>query len=233
MTPASVLTAGLACSGLASALTLDNSKLEANTVYTMSPSAYGASTAAGVTFTPLGNMTKIRDVTVVDPETGLDEVVPQFNEPVTKADISIGWDFKIAVNWGLTSRSALKITRSGRSVITANFKSDFKQHIIYADLIIAGRIYPNTPLYSFEDATPLSISFKNLVLEQTQRLHKMVMRPEARGLVADALQLSAPLRATLETQEWGTLDVKVTSYKRRVPLASTVPFSAADFADVP
>lgn len=228
---ATILAAGLAASGAASAITLNTTGLQANSKLTFSVAAFGASSAAGITFQPLANMTKIGDITVIDPESGLEEIVPQFNQPVTKADVSIGWDLKITANYGLATRSVLKINRGSRSAALANFTVDFKAHVLYADVIVGGVTTTKAPIYTFVETVPQKISFPKLVLNQSVTIGELRFTPEAQTLLGDALALSAPLRASLAALDFGKIEVLVTSFKRS-PAVSDKPFTAADLAAV-
>lgn len=229
---AAFLATGLIASGTASALTLNTTALQANSKLTFSVAAFGASTAAGITFVPLGNMKKIGDITVKDPESGLDEVVPQFNQPVTKADVTVGWDLKITANSGLATRSVLQIKRGSRNAALANFTVDFKAKVLYADVIVAGVTTTKAPIYSFVEKTPQKISFPNLTLNQSVTIGDLRFTTQAQTLLGDALALSAPLRASLAALDFGTIEVLVTSFKRS-PAASDKPYTAADLAAAP
>ena len=221
-----VLGLGLAVGGSASAgIVLPTQGLKANATLTFSLPAYGSATAARITFKSLGNMTKNGDITVVD-EFGVEDVVPQWNLPVTKADVSIGWDLKIKANSGASTRSALQMTRGSKSIVVANFVVDFNKHLLTSDFITGG-VTTNGGLYTFEEIVPQKISFKGLVLNQSVTIGKLILTEAAQQTLGDALALSDVLRATLKTQDWGTIAILVTSYKRS-PAVSTTPFTAAD-----
>lgn len=223
-----LLASGLAFSGAASALTLNTTGLKANSVLTFTVSAFGSSTAAGISFRPLGNMTRLADVSVIDPETGEPELVPSFNQPVTKADIKIGWDLKITPTAGDATRSALQILRGSRTATLANFSVNFEKSILFGDVILKdGTTKSQIAIYNFVKNPDLVISFKNLVLNQTQSIKNLVFTQELQDILGTELALSAPLKATLATQDWGTIDIKVTSYKRS-PAVSNKPLVAAD-----
>lgn len=226
-----VLAASLASSTAFAGITLNTTGLQANSVLTFTPSAYGSSTAAGISFRPLGNMTRLPDATVVDPETELDTQVPVFNQPVTKAEISIGWDLSITPVSGAAVRSGLQIIRKVGTQVNhatlANFNVKFTEKKVYADIFTATGTTAAAPLYDFVDNGDLKISFKGFVLNQTQSVSKLIFTQQAQDILGTALNLSAPLRATLATQDWGTIAVKVTSYKRS-PAVSNVPLTPAD-----
>jgi hypothetical protein len=209
---------GLAASGAASALTINTTGMQANSVLTFTVAAYGSATAAGINFRPFANMTALPMVTVVDPETGLDAQVPSFNQPVTKADVSVGWDLKITPTAGAATRSGLQLVRKVGSQTTsatlANFNVKFTEKVLYCDIFTPTGVTTAAQLYTFKDNGDLKISLKGLVLNMSQTISNLVFTKVAQDTLATALNLSAPLKATLATQDWGTLAIKVTSYKR-------------------
>ena len=213
----------------ASALTLNTTGLKANATLTFSVPAYGSATAASIAFKPVGNMTYNGDVQVMDPEIGETSPIPQYNLPVTKADVKIGWDLSIKATSGDSTRSALQLNRRAARLTLANFKVDFVGKVVKADFIKADGTTTNLNLYTFEEIIPQKISFKNLVLNQSVTIGELVLTPEAQNLMGDALVLSAPLRATLVEQKWGEIAILVTSYKRS-PAVSNKPYTAADAA---
>lgn len=222
----------VAFSGAASALTLNTAGLKADSVLTFTVSAFGSSSAAGIDFVPLGNMTRLADVMVMDPEVGELSPVPSFNQPVTKAVVKVGWDLKITPTSGAATRSGLKITRGSRWAGLANFNVDFEKKIVYADIITPTATLAQAELYTFKDNGDLKISLKGFVLNQSQSISNLIFSQVAQDTLATALALSAPLKATLATQDWGTIAVKVTSFKRS-PAVSTTPLTAADFTAAP
>lgn len=221
------LASTFAFSGAASALTLNTSGLKANSVLTFTVAAYGSATAARIKFNPIGNMTQLPDVTVIDPETNEPSPVPSFNQPVTKANIKIGLDLKITPTSGAAIRSGLQLTRGLKQATLANFNLDFVNKIVYADIFTATGSYPQVAIYNFKDNGDLKISFKGLVLNQTQSVSNLIFTTQTQDILATELGLSAPLKATLATQDWGTIAVKVTSYKRS-PAVSNKPLTPAD-----
>lgn len=222
------LAAGLAFSGAASAgITLDTSGLKADAVLKFSPKAAGASTAANIGFTPLGNTTALPTSEVIDPDTEEPVTIQSFNMPVTKATVSIGWDLKITANNGQSSRSALWIKKGSRSVALANFSIDFDKKVVYADIITGGVTTSKATIYTFVETVPQKISFKNLVLNQSVTLGNLVFTESTANAIGDALNLAGPLRAVLSTLDYGTISILVTSYKR-TPKANATPFTAAD-----
>ena len=221
------LATGLLTATGASALTLNTTGLKANATLTFSVPAYYSATGSSIGFTPAGNMTLNGMVDVVDPETGEPAPVPQYNLPVTKATVKIGWDLSIKATSGDSARSALLLDRRGATIGLANFKVDFEGKQVIADFLLPDGSTINQGLYSFVELVPQKISFKGLVLNQSVTIGKLILTEAAQDTLGDALKLSAPLRATLVTQDWGTIAILVTSYKRS-PKVSDVPFTHAD-----
>jgi hypothetical protein len=222
-----LLAAGLTVGTSASALTLNTVGLKANATLTFSVPAYGSATAASITFKPVANMTLNGMVDVVDPESGEPSPVPQYNLPVTKADVAIGWDLSIKATSGDSVRSALLLQRRNTAIGLANFKVDFVNKVVLCDFILTDGTTTNGGVYTFNEIIPQKISFKGLVLNQSVTIGNLVLTTAAQKLLGDTLALSAPLRATLVTQDWGTIAILVTSYKRS-PAVSNKPFVAAD-----
>jgi hypothetical protein len=219
----------LALSGAANALTLNTAGLKADSVLTFSVAASGASAAATVVFQPLGNMTSLPGVAKEDPETGDTVLVESFNQPVTKADIKVTSSLAIVPTSGAAARSGLKLIRGKVYVGLANFVVNFDKKIVYADIITPTATLTQAELYTFKDNGDLKISLKGLVLNQSQSVSNLVFTDAAQKAIADGLSLSSALRAVLPGLDWGTIAVKVTSYKRS-PAVSTTPLTAADFA---
>lgn len=224
-----LLAAGMTVGTSASALTLNTTGLKANATLTFSVPAWYSATGRTVeiAFKPVANMTLNGMVDVVDEETGEPAPVPQYNLPVTKADVKIGWDLSIKATSGDSTRSGLLLTRRGNTIGLANFKVDFVNKFVKADLLHTdGTATLNAPLYSFVELVPQKISFKGFVLNQSVTIGKLILTEAAQKEIGDVLQLSAPLRATLVTQDWGTIAILVTSYTR--PKVSNEPLVAAD-----
>jgi hypothetical protein len=217
----------------AQALTLNTSGLQAVSVLTFSVAGFGSATAAGVSFVPLGNMTKIGDVEVLDPEIGETSLVPSYNQPVTKADIKIGWDLKITPQSGQATRSALQLVRNGRNgtknwVVLANFDVSFKDKVLYGDVFTStGTVLTRVPVYSFKDNGDLKISLKGLSLNMTQTISELYFNSITSDQIASVLALSAPLKASLVGTDWGTIAIKVNT-NLRIPKVSNKPLTIAD-----
>jgi hypothetical protein len=222
-----IAAATLAFTGSASALTLNTTGLKSDSVLTFTIAAYGSSTAANISFKAFGNMTRLADVTVNDPETNTPAQVPQFNQPITKADISVTSSLAIVPNSGAAIRSGLQINRGKLTASLANFNVDFNKKIVYADIFTPSGTTAQAAIFTFKDNGDLKISFKGLVLNQSQSISNLVFTQQTQDILATSLALSAPLKATLATQDWGTIAVKVTSFKRS-PAVSNKPLTPAD-----
>lgn len=222
-----IVASTMAFSGAASALTLNTSGLKADSVLTFTVAAFGSATAARIAFNPIGNMKRLADVTVIDPETNEPSPVPSFNQPVTKATIKIGSNLSITPVSGAAIRSGLQITRGLKSATLANFNVDFEKKIVYADIFTSTGTTAQAEIYTFKDNGDLKISFKGFVLNQSQSISNLIFTQQTQDILATELGLSAPLKATLATQDWGTIAVKVTSFKRS-PAVSNKPLTPAD-----
>ncbi len=223
-----LLAGGLAATSSAYALKLNTSGLKANAVLTFSVAANGSTAAAGITFAALGNATRLPDLEVIG-SNGRPSKVQVYNNPVTEAEISIGWDLKIHADAGSSVRSALRITNDYGDVVLANFKLDFKKKQLIADLIdtVSKTTIANAPIYDFIETVPQKIAFPNLVLNQSVTVGRLVLTPSAQDQLGDALQISEVLRTTLASLDWGTIAVEVTSYARK-PAVSNKRFTLAD-----
>jgi hypothetical protein len=229
---AAALTAAVASTS-ASALVLNTSGLKANSVLTLSSEGISASTGAGVSFIALGNMSKIRDLDVYDADTDTTTQVPVYNQPVTKATVSIGWDLKVKPTSGQAVRSALQLVRNGKAgaknwVVLANFDVNFKEKVLYGDVFTSqGGVLNHVPVYNFKDNGDLKIGLKGLSLVMTQSISQLVFDPVTVDQIATSLNLSKALRAALETIDWGGIAISVNS-NLRIPAVSTKPLTIAD-----
>jgi hypothetical protein len=225
--------AGLAVSTGASALTLNTAGLKATSVLTLSYAGYGSATGAGVSFVPLGNMTKIGDVSVYDPDLDENVLVPSYNQPVTKADVAVGWDLKIKPKSGQASRSALQLVRTGKGgvknwVVLANFDVNFTDKMLYGDVFTsAGTVLNHVPIYSFKDNGDLKIGLKGLALTMKQSISELYFQPVTSDEIGKTLALSVPLKAVLVSTDWGNIKIDV-STALRIPKVNDKPLTIAD-----
>jgi hypothetical protein len=216
-------------SSSASALTLNTAALKANAVLQFSLEAFGSSSAAGISFAKGGTITDLPAATVSNSQ-GNPTTVPVFNLPVTKVDVSIGSSLNIIPNYGLSTGAALHVTSAdGGDAYLANFKVDFKNKIITADLIDAylKTVETALPLYTFVEVKPQVVSLKGLVLNEKNYLGKLVFTPTIIPKLTNALLVSPGLVPALAGLDWGTINVEVTSYKRS-PAVSDKAFTLAN-----
>lgn len=223
------LAGGLAFSGAASAgITLDTTGLKADATLLFGLDATNAAAAANVKYGPLANTVELPPVVVHDDINETDVSLQKFSMPVTKAKISIGWDLKITANSGESSRSALLIKRgSTKTVVLANFSIDFDKEIVYADSFVNGVSTGKIEVYTFDVVEPQTISFKNLVLNQSVKIGNLKFTKPTADLIGNGLGLSPIIQQQLAALDYGTISVLVTSYKRS-PKANATPFTLAD-----
>lgn len=220
---ATIVASAALASTSASALVLNTTGLKANATLQFSVEAFGAATAAGVKFAPLGNTTQLANVVATEPAGTLSVAV--FALPVTKADVAIGWDLSIKPTSGQSSGAALRLStpEAGGDAVLANFDVDFVGKVVYADLM---DVYLQTtekrvPVYSFDEVKPQVISFKGFVLNQKSYLGNLVFVPSVIDKLAEALLINPVLRPGLASAKWGTINVEVTSYKRPNKITNT------------
>lgn len=213
-----LLAAGMAFSGTASALAINTTALKANSTLQFSNEAFAAASAARITFSALGN-------TIAGPTTPYEDLnVPSFILPVTKADVSIGWNLKVTPNSGEAIGSALLVNRGTRQLALANFEIDYKTDQVYADVIVNGKT-TNMAVYSFQEMTDLKIGLKGLSLTMNQTLGNLVLTTKAADTFADALSLSGPLKETLAGLNFGTITIDISTALRKP--VSAKPFTAS------
>lgn len=206
-----VLLGGLAISSAASALSLNTTVFKANSTLQFSDEAAAASAAAGITFSALGN-TVTGASSIVD-----DVLVPSFILPVTKADVSLGWDLKLSPNSGEAIGSALLVKKGSRQFALANFEIDFKKDQVFADVIVNGKT-TNMAIYSFTEQSNLNIGLSGLSLTLNQTLGDLTLTTQARDTFASALNLAAPLKAVLGGLNFGTITIDINT-SLRVPVS--------------
>lgn len=214
----------------AQALTLNTAALKANSTITFSAEGFSNATAATVKIKPYGNTVQLADATAIG-SSGREVKVPVFQFPVTKADVSVGWDLKIEPVSGQTARSALRLTSDFGDVVLANFDLNFKENRLYADVLdFYGQKSTRVVLYTTVKTKPSVISLKGFVLNQTAQVGDLMFTPESRDLVAAALGLDEVLKAALAQLKWGTIDVLVTSFARK-PAVNATPLKLSDVTE--
>ena len=199
----------------ASALTLPTEFLQANSVQTFSQDALDQYNDFSITVTPLGNATA----------TG---ATGAYNLPVT----SITINSSLKVTAGTATGSALEIARLYRGakvgVTLANFKIDFVNHKVLADLTpIGGVTIPQMAVYSFNEAIPLTLKYKfPLSVTGTQLLDKLFLTPDGITAIAKALVLPVFAPALMKDTDFGKIDI-IVKVALRQPV-STAPYVPAN-----
>ena len=226
----SALALAIAASGTASAaLTLTTTGWQADSTQTFSVSGFGSVTAAGITITGAGNTIQQPDVTVIDPETGLEEVVPAFTFPITKTSVKLFTGGLLAKPvTGDASRSALKFSRgASRAAGIANFSINFETKVLSSDIILPTGTLKARPTFTFTDDGNTVVKISGFAINMSGSISDLIFTTEAADGLAAALALSGPLKATLAEQKWGKVDIKVSS-KSRKPKTNATPLTAAD-----
>lgn len=230
--------AGLSLSGAAhSAITLKTAGVDAQSVFTFSTVAVGQMGLVNVSVAAAegSNTTLLSTTPTVDPESGLTVNVPAFNMPVTKAQVKIGWDLKISPVAGDAIRSALLLSRPGGrgqpalKVGLGNFRIDFPNQIMRADIFTATGTSANVPLYNFTDNKDTKISLVGLALIMTGSFKDMKFDNAAADKIGDGLNIAEVLRAPLKAAQWGGVTIRVNVLKQRPGgKVSDTPITAAD-----
>ena len=204
-----------AAAASASALTLPTDFLQANSIQSFSDAALEQYNIFDITVTPLGNATAT-------------STAGAFNLPVTS--ISINSSLKVTA--GTATGSALEIARIYRSakvgVTIANFKIDFVNHKVLADVTpIGGVTIPQMAVYSFNEAIPLTLKYKfPLSVTGTQLLDQLFLTPDGITTIAKALALPNFAPALMKTTDFGKIDIIVKVALRRP--VSTRPYVPAN-----
>jgi len=227
-----ILSAGLLFSGAAhAALTLSHVTWTADSFQTFSIAGMGSLAAAKLQVYAVGNTQKMPDATLTDPETGDEVQVPVFRFPVTKSKVKLFVDSHLSdTQVGWVTRSGLKFSRTGNPairVVLANFRSDFKNRIQYADIITPTETLKDVPAFTFNVEQSVYADIKKGRIVAKGSVTNMVMTPEAIEAIGDALKLSNILRAPLKTLDWGRVVVDVNN-KHRDPHTNDKPLTAAD-----
>jgi hypothetical protein len=218
------LATGLALSGAAhSAITLKTTGVDAQSVFTFSTVAVGQMglVSVSVSAPEVSNTTLASTTPTVDPETGLTVDVKAFNFPVTKAQVKIGWGLKIAPVAGDSMRSALLFTRpAGRGqppykVGLGNFRIDYPNQIMRADIMTSTGTTTNVPLYNFTDNKDTQIKLVGLGVVMTGSFKDMIFDDAAADKIGDGLNINPVLRPPLKQAQWGGVAIRVNVLKKR------------------
>lgn len=203
-----------AAAASASALTLPTDFLQANSIQTFSDDALTQYDLFAITVTPLGNATA----------TG---TTGAYNLPVT----SITLNSSLKVTAGTATGSALEIARMYRGakvgVTIANFKIDFVNHKVLADVTpIGGTTIPQMAVYTFNEAIPLTLKYRfPLSVTGTQLLDQLFLTPDGITTIAKALSLPVFAPELMKTTDFGKIDIIVKVALRRP--VSTKPYVPA------
>ncbi len=201
----------------ANALTIGTSGLVANSVQAFSQDSLDQFDLFTITVAPLGNATPL-------------PTVGAFNLPIT----SITANAQLKITAGTATGSALEISRTltaGKySVTLANFKLDYVNQKVLADVTIGNPgVAPVTQsqaiVYSFHVATPLALKYKfPLTITGHEVLDQLFLTEEAQQTMYTGLKLPRVALSVLPTTDFGTLtqDIKV-AFRKAV---STKPYIA-------
>ncbi len=199
----------------ASALTLPTESLQANSTQTFSQDALDQYALFDITVTPLGNATPTA-------------TAGSFNLPVTS--ITVNSSLKVAS--GAAVGSALEIARIYRGnkvgVTIANFKIDFENHKVLADVTpIGGTTVNQMAVYTFNEAQALTLKYKfPLTVYGTQVLDKLFLTPEALPVIVKSLSLPAFAEPLAKETDFGKINIEV-KVGLRTPV-STTPYVPAN-----
>lgn len=196
-------------------LTIPTNFLNANAIQTFSDFGMKGLKAVDIAVKPLGNATEISKQPLA------------YNLPVTKLTIE-----GIKPVGGGSIGSALLFERLNdddvlRKLVLANFMIDFKKKIVLADATYNGQTRASTPIYTFNEQTPLAIKYKfPLSITAYQVLDKLFLTPEAKVAFTEGLDLPGFAKPILDQTDYGTItiDVKVSI---RNPAVSTRPYVPA------
>jgi hypothetical protein len=195
-----VMTVGAMSS--ASALTLDTTFLQADSVFKLSQDALDAMTVAKTSMGALGNSFAVSTT----------DGIPAFDLPINKVDVSLGlppFSPLVSPNWGGASGSALGITRGSQNVYLANFVVDYSKDLVMADITSNGVTAKDASLFSFTPTSDLQIGLNGLTLNMHQTLANLTMTSSAVATFASGLKLSAPLQAAVASLNWGTITIDI------------------------
>lgn len=199
----------------ASALTLPTEFLQANSIQSFSDDALLQYNLFTIKVTPLGNATATA-------------TPGAFNLPVT----SITLNSSLKVTAGAATGSALEIARIYHDVkvgvTIANFKIDFVNHKVLADITpIGGVTIPQMAVYTFNEAVPLTLKYKfPLSVTGTQLLDKLFLTPEGITTIATALALPKFAPDLMKGTDFGKIDI-IVKVALRQPV-STKPYVPAN-----
>jgi len=150
-----------------------------------------------------------------------------FSFPVTQ--IVIGNKLNIAA--GSAVGSALELRRANDDGVyigftLANFKLDYVNKKVIADVTPIGGTSTNMAIYTFNVATPLALKYKfPLTVTGHEVLDKLALTPDAKAVFTSALDLPAFALFALDL-DYGTLTQDISTNIRKPKLASNKPYVA-------
>ena len=195
-------------------LTIPTNFLNANAIQTFSEFGVKGLNAVDITVKALGNSTEISTAPLA------------FNLPVTKLSVQ-----GLKPSGGGSIGSALGFERLNdedvlRKLVLANFMIDFKKKLVLADATYNGQTHASTPIYTFNEQSPLAIKYKfPLSITAYQVLDKLFLTPEAKVAFTEGLDLPPFAKPILDSTDYGTItiDVKVSLRNKPVPTRPYVP----------
>lgn len=193
----------------ASALTIPTNGIQANSTQNFSQDAQDQFALFAINVTPLGNATA-------------GSTAAAYNLPVT----SITVNSSLKVTAGAAVGSALEIARMYRGakvgVTIANFKIDFVNHLVLADVTpIGGTTIPQMAVYTFNEATPLTLKYQfPLSISGTQLLDKLFLTDDGITVIAKSLALPVFAPMLMKTTDFGNIYIDVKAALRFPPVSS-------------
>ncbi len=213
----------------ASALALDTTFLQANSVFALSENAFDLMAAAKTSMTFAGNASLGSGTKASD-----GSLIPTFNLPVTKVDVSLGLPLfggqLITPNSGNATGSALLISRGSNTVTLANFVIDYDSSLVMADITANGKTTKNTSLYSF-NATKLDVGLAGLALNMHQQLSNLTFTSSAAASFSSGLKLPGSFQTLISTLDFGTITIDINTGLRHA--ISDKPFVASSVPEAP
>ena len=208
-----MLAGGLAVSGSASALAIKTSALDANSNLQFSAGALKNFTDSGIQIGALGNAKPAG-------------AAGAYILPITKIDVSLGWNLRVKPISGESLGSALSVRKGNDLFALANFAVDYRSKSVTADVFGFG-VQPRLSVFSFEEKTPLTIKLRGLGLSMNQTLGNLKLTDAASASFADMLDLSTGLTAILKGLDFGTITINATTAPRGSQLPLKGAFTAA------
>lgn len=184
----------MSASALSLPITIPTSNIQANATLQLSTGALEALTLIGASMTPAGTTTSLS----ADGST--------FNLPVTSLTIDLA-SFKPTA--GSSKGAALDIANAGGSLRLANFVLDFKNEFVVGDITVGSSVYKSVNIFSFDVASPLSLSLKGGI-SLTESVNHLFLTDASADIMAGALKVPSVFVEPLKQVDFGTISAKVT-----------------------